>query len=155
METEKAVGLPETIRFVEDSAAAVPPNGSGDDNEKLIFGLPDVSKKTPEEIEEEREEQRWQKLSKPLTSDKKILDKLLVDPSDLGGDDYFKLDAAFRTQHHYVYSTSLNKNAEGLYLQLVLAYLNKIYPEDLANPNKISFVNVSRAMERLRLFLYS
>jgi hypothetical protein len=144
MNIEKAEGLPETIRFVEDNA-----DGEG---EKLIIGLPDVSKKTPEEIEKEEEARRYYKLSKPLNAGGRILDKLLVDPSDLSGDAYFKLAAAFRTQHHYIYSTSLNKLAEDVYLQLVLAELNKIIPEDL---RKLSFKDVQRALNRVQLFLYS
>jgi hypothetical protein len=152
MTSEKAEGLPETIRFVENSEPGINPNGDPDDSEKLIIGLPDVSKKTPEEIEKEEEARRYYKLSKPLNAGGRVLDKLLVDPSDLGGDVYFKLAAAFRTNAHYVYSTSLNKLAEDVYLGLVLAELNRIIPEDL---RKLSFKDLQRALNRVQLFLYS
>jgi hypothetical protein len=148
MNTELPETLPETLRFVEG-----PPGGNANgEGENLIVGLPDVSKKTPEEIEKEQEERRYYKLSKPLNAGGKILEKLLVDPSDLNGDAYFKLAAAFRTQAHYIYSTSLNKLAEDVYLQLILAELNKIIPEDL---RKLSFKDVQRALNRVQLFLYS
>ena len=154
MSTEKAAGLPETLRFVEDSATPAS-NGvspTTDENEKLIFGIPDVSQKTPEEIAKEDEEQKYFKLSKPLNAGGRILDKLLVDPSELDGNAYFRLAAAFRQNHHYIYSTSLNKLAEDVYLQLVLAELNKIIPEDL---RKLTFKDVQRSLNRVQLFLYS
>jgi hypothetical protein len=147
MEQEKTASLPDTLRFVENSAP--PENG---ESEKLIFGIPDVSEKTPAEIEKEDEERRYFKLSKPLNAGGRILDKLLVDPSELDGNAYFRLAAAFRQNHHYIYSTSLNKLAEDVYLQLVLAELNKIIPEDL---RKLSFKDVQRSLNRVQLFLYS
>jgi hypothetical protein len=148
MNTDLPETLPETLRFVEG-----PPGDSANgEDENLIVGLPDVSKKTPEEVAEEEEKRRYYKLSKPLNSGGRILDKLLVDPSELDGNAYFKLAAAFRTNHHWIYSTSLNKLAEDVYLQLILAEMNKIIPEDL---RKLTFKDLQRSLNRLQLFLYS
>jgi hypothetical protein len=137
------------MESLPDTVQSVDANG---ESERLIIGLPDVSRKTPEEIQKEEEDRRYFKLSKPLAAGGRVLDKLLVDPSELSGEVYFKLAAAFRTNHHYIYSTSLNKLAEDTYLQLVLAELNKIIPEDL---KKLSFKDVQRALNRVQLFLYS
>jgi hypothetical protein len=112
----------------------------------------------PAELSEEEvkkakdlEEARYFKLRKPITCGKLVLDSLLCDPSELSGEKFFQLDMQFRTEHHFVYATSLNKTGESLFLALVLAELNRITVEDL---RKISFPEAERALRRVQNFLY-
>ena len=111
---------------------------------------------TPEEVPEPppepKTDTRYVTLSKPITCGSREVEKLLCDVSELNGEQYFRLVTRFRTENHYIYSTSLNKLGEDIFQGLVIAELNRITFEDL---RKMSFKDVHKVFQRLQGFLYS
>ena len=105
-----------------------------------------------EVLEKPKEDARWFTLRKPITCGSREVDKLFCDVSELNGEQYFQLVTRFRTENHYVYSTSINKLSEDIFLGLVVAELNKITFEDL---RKVSFKDLHLVFQRVQRFLYS
>ena len=106
----------------------------------------------PEPPPEVKEDTRYFTLSKPITCGSRTVEKLFCDVSELNGEQYFRLVTRFRTENHYVYSTSLNKLGEDIFQGLVIAELNKITFEDL---RKLSFRDINKVFQRLQGFLYA
>jgi hypothetical protein len=101
-----------------------------------------VSREEPvSEVPESQEEDvRYYKLAKPITVSGTVLDKLLLDPTELGGPVYFRLVARLRKEYPDIYRQSINKLGEEVFLSYIIAELNPpMTVEDLA---KVSFVDL-------------
>jgi hypothetical protein len=101
--------------------------------------------------DEKAEELRYVTLKKPIRCGDKVLNKLLCDPVELSGDDYFRLLARFRDEDYAAFATSINKVSEPFMLGLILAELNQIAVEDI---RKMTFKDTTRSFQRVQNFLW-
>ncbi len=99
------------------------------------------------------DDQRYFKLSKPITVADKKITRLLVDCSELTGTTYFNLVGRFRRECPDVYRSSFNKLGEETFLSYVVAELNP--PMVVEDVQKITFKDLPILFLQLASFLFA
>jgi hypothetical protein len=109
-------------------------------------------------IEEPKEDPRYFVLKKPLVvvganvKERKEIDRLLVDASELSGRQYFSLIEKFRTKHPETFRTSPNRLTEEVFLAMIVCELNGIAEADLY---KLTFKEIPLLFYKTQGFMFS
>ena len=82
----------------------------------------------------------------------RTIDRLLINPKKLGGKGFFAVVSAFSKLHPDEYRSAFNLYNNVNFMQLVIARLNKIVPEDLY---KLDYTDLPLLMLRATAFHYS
>jgi len=128
-------------------------------NTEALYQLIDPSEPAPppEPVQAEAENpDDYFYLSKPITihdpKGDRHIDKLLLNPKKLGGRGFFVVVAQFAKLYPDDYRTVLMLGNNVNFIQLVVARLNKIVPEDLY---KLEYTDLAGLVWRTSAFHYS
>src|SRR5258707_5451680 len=95
---------------------------------------------------------RYFTLRKPIVCNDQEISKILCDPSELTGKQYFKLVSRFRNEYSDVYRNTLNKLQDDLFISYVIAELNP--PMTLEDVQQIPFSELSIIVVIVASFVY-
>jgi hypothetical protein len=115
--------------------------------------LQEVPVESPQlQVVEKDDDPRYYKLTKPIHVGDRQLDRLLLDPSELNGTDFFQIIAEFKRKFPEDARAFSVKVQNENFLSLVLSRCNNIAPEDLA---KCTFQDLNAIFLRSMAFQFS